>query len=186
MTYLWEIPDDYPEKFLGEYLQDESPDCFLFFQGKHLLPDVGLPNFRFKVSSRALQKYDVLSNSTAIPLVSERLANVLKQLAQEDVQLLPANIQTSDGAMLGYQLVNVLNLVPGIDYGQSDFIYFHGTKRIMKFNRLGLRPEALGDRHLARDEEYKSFLIVSDTLKRTFESKGFKGCGIVGAETIKP
>jgi len=187
MNYLWEIPDEYPEKFLGEYLREESPEEFLFRQGKHISPEFGSPSFKFKGASRVLSTYDVLSNSTAIPLVSERLGHALAELAKADVQLIPANIKTHDGLLSGYNLVNVLSLSPCIDYGESDFIYIPGTKRIMKFNRLGLKPNALGNHHLARDEEYRSsFLFVSEALKRAFEQNKFKGCSIVGPETIKP
>ena len=34
--YLWVIPENYPEKLIGRYERERSPDRFSFRQGKYL------------------------------------------------------------------------------------------------------------------------------------------------------
>ena len=37
--YLWEIPENYPERLIGRYERERSPDRFLFEKGIQLSKD---------------------------------------------------------------------------------------------------------------------------------------------------
>ncbi|MFA5193784.1 MAG: DUF1629 domain-containing protein [Verrucomicrobiia bacterium] len=189
MIYLWRIPEFYPELLIGEYQRDRSPDRFLFDRGTRVAEDIPAPSFVFNARNARLAvlgRYDILPNSTMVPLVTQRVARVLDEMAGEDIQLIPANVTAGGQLLSGFKLVNVLRLVSSIDHSQSNFVCIPGTKQIAKFNRFRVKPDALGYYHLAREAEYHPFILVSEALKRAFETHNFKGCAFIQPENIKP
>jgi hypothetical protein len=186
MIYLWRIPNEYPESLIGEYDKECSPDRFLFVQGKQIGNGSAVPSFRFTGNPEALRKYDVLPNSTMIPLVSERVAQILTRVCRNDIELLTASVHAAGEKLSGFCLVNVLPRVASVDHGGSNFIFIPGTKQIMKFNRLKLKSDALGAHHLAREVEFNSFILVSEILKQVFDSERVTGHAFAPPEAIKP
>ena len=71
--------------------------------------------------------------------------------------------------------MNVLPRVASVDLSGSNFIFIPGTKQIMKFNRLKLKPDALGAHHLAREVQFNSFILVSE-IKQVFDSERVTSC----------
>jgi hypothetical protein len=185
MIYVWAIPDYYPQSLIGEYNRDTSPDRFLFVQGKKIVGQ-SVPSFTFATQSEALKKYDVLPNSTMIPLVSERVGHMLTRLTLDDVQLIPALIYARGKELLGFSLVNVLHRVASIDHGASNYVFIPGTKQIMKFTRLCFKPNALGSHHIAREAEYNSFILASETVKVLFDTERVIGHAFIPPAEIKP
>jgi hypothetical protein len=185
VIYLWKIPDDYPASLIGTYDKDRSPDRFLFIQGQRFGKSPDVPSFTFSAKSESLRKYDVLPNSTMIPLVSARVAKILEQLCQGDVELIPANVSARDEKLEDYSLLNILPRVASVDHSASKFVCIPGTTQIMKFTELTVRPNALGSHHLAREKEYKSFILVSETLKGRFESERVTGHVCVPSHEFK-
>src|SRR5678815_4663963 len=108
MIYLWRIPNEYPESLIGEYDNKCSPDTFLFFQGKRIGPGNAVPSFTFTGEAKALRKYDVLPNSTLVPLVSERVVEILTHVCPNDVELVKASVSAAGERLPGFSLVNVL------------------------------------------------------------------------------
>jgi hypothetical protein len=186
MIFIWNIPDEYPEELIGEYLRDRSPDRFLFLRGQSFPTDLGTPHFAFHGKADMLRAYDILPNNAMVPLISRRAADIVMKLCPSDVQLLPANVMTTGGPLSGFMVVNIVSMVSKVDHQNSTYVCIPGTKQIMKFNRLRFNSETLEPHHLARETEYRAFLLVSETLKRTFEAQGFKGHAFVSPETIKP
>ena len=45
----------------------------------------------------------------------------------------------------------------------------------MKFNRLRFNADTLEPHHMSLDGEYRSFLLVSETLRDSFDVHRFKG-----------
>lgn len=131
-------------------------------------------------------KYDVLPNDTMIPLVSERVARILTSLCPDDIELIAANVVAFGEKLLGFSLVNVLPQIASVDYEGSNFVYIPGTKQIMKFSRLKLKPDVLRAHHLARAVEYNSFILASEKLRRAFESEQVTGLEFVPPEALKP
>jgi hypothetical protein len=186
MIYLWKIPDDYPQELIGEYQRDQSPDRFVFMQGVFFDEQKGTPHFKFNSSSDVLNKYQILPNSTLIPLVSAKVAEYLEKNCSSDVQLIPTVVSTFDKVLEGYRLVNVLNMVSAIKHSESKVVYIAGTKRIMKIVRLSLEPACLKDHSLAREKDYSSFLYVSEALKQVFEANSWNGYYFKQPEEIRP
>ena len=186
MTYLWRIPNEYPESLIGEYDKKCSPDRFLFVQGKRIGQPASIPSFTFAGEPEALMKYDILPNNTMVPLVSERVARILRGLCPDDIELITANIIAFGEKILGFNLVNILPQIASVDYEGSSFKCIPGTKQIMKFSQLKLKPNVLGAHHLARAVEFNSFILASEKLRLTFNSEHVMGLGFVLPEAFKP
>ena len=120
MPYLWKIPDEYPEELIGEYLREQSPNRFLLRQGKIFTDHNLTPTFRFNGSLEVLEGFDILPNSTMIPLVSERVANLLIAICASDLQFIPATVMVGDEEILGKSLLNALKFISGIDHLHSE------------------------------------------------------------------
>jgi len=185
MPRIWQIDDDYPERMIGEYDRKNGPDRFLLKKGQRLS---GLGPWRFAVRGRASQvrRLDDVANNAMVPLVSPRLAELLMSVAAEDIELLPAEIEASDGTVGDYRLLNALALVHAVDQEQSEFTLITGSDRIMSFSRLVLRGGCLGDHALARCAEFTSFLLVSGRTAAAIADAAMIGLQLVMPWEIGP
>jgi hypothetical protein len=169
-VFLWEIRDDYPERLIGEYQRDVSPDRFLYKKGKAIPEDLPSPVFRFSATTEVLRKRPDLANNAMIPLISMEVAEVLHRHCPNDVQLIPARITAKDGELPGYSIVNATHTVHCIDHERSIYKKMTGADAILSFQRLVCLSGCMGVHALARDEEYLSHLLVRGDLR---ESLGF-------------
>jgi hypothetical protein len=185
MVYLWDIPNEYPEKLIGEYDRENSPDRFLFKKGELLPEDIGRPTFKFDADIAELKKLDDLSNNAMVPVISDRLASILIEVASKDIQLIDIVIKAKDGELEGYKLLNIINKVIGIDKSQSKFTFVPGTDQIMSFRYLKYKDGCLGEHALARDEEYSSNLIVSQALVEKLRELKVTGVALYLPEDIE-
>src|SRR6266516_2382717 len=127
MVFLWTIPDEYPQELIGKYLRDRSPDRFLFRKGEELPMPVGVPQFEFDAPLTDLRSFDVLPNSTQIPLVASNVAGLLLALCAGDIQLIEADVVARGQKLEGFKLVNVTHLVSCIDHNGSDYSFIPAT-----------------------------------------------------------
>lgn len=185
MVYLWKIPDEYPEKLIGEYDRKNSPDRFIFKRGEMLASDLAKPVIKFDASAQELRALDDLANNAMIPVIGERLAAVLVESAPEDIQLIDVVIKARDGELEGYKILNIVSKVVGINKSQSEFALVPGTDKIMSFRSLKYKDDLLQEHHLARDAEYNSNLIVSQVLAERLMEMKFKGIGLYLPEDIE-
>jgi hypothetical protein len=128
MVYIWQMPDDYPEKLIGVYDKSRSPDRFLLKAGKPV--DIDETYLRFNAKGAVLREVDDLATSAMVPLVSRRVAEVLSRLASDQVQLVTARIETLDEDILDYKFVVATRQVKAIDHEASEYSYVPGTTAI--------------------------------------------------------
>ena len=69
MTYIWTIEDYYPNKLVGEYDREVSPNRFQLINAEPLLSDK-IPVINFECNAAILKSRDYLPNNADIPLVS--------------------------------------------------------------------------------------------------------------------
>lgn len=184
MLYLWKIPDDYPESLLGEYDRERGPDRFEFKRGKplHKLPSER-PRFRFTAPAARLRALHDLGNNALVPLVSPRVAGVLRQTCPNDVQLVSAVVTcNNDEVIEDYSIVVVTRCVRGLDHEKSRYKCVPGTGSIMRFHQAVYRDGCLGSYDAARDEEYLSNLLISDRLHWLLQ--GLDGIGLYAPSDI--
>ncbi len=179
MTRLWRIAEDYPEALVGEYDRAANPSRFLLKQGVPLGAWTVALRFRFRGRAKRLRRYDDLANTARVPLVSKRLADLLRQHAAGDVELLPAALEAHDATVSEYMVVNATATVRAVDFGQSEFSLIRGTHAILSFKRLVLVRDCLGEHSLARCAEYHSFLLVAESLAHVMLASSMRGVRVM-------
>ncbi|WP_211486776.1 MULTISPECIES: DUF1629 domain-containing protein [Corallococcus] len=121
-----------------------------------------------------------LADAGAVPIVSQRVAEVLSRLAPGDVELFPV---TLEGAPDPYFLVNVVRVVKCIDDTASGEVRYWtpedgrpervGTYQAV--HRLRIDPARTGDAKVFRTWGWLIALIVSEDIKLALESIGATG-----------
>lgn len=178
MVYLWKIKDNYPNHLIGEYDKSVSPDRFIFKKGAIFSDDTAIPVLKFDSKVEALVNIDDLANDSMLPVVSERLAKTVKDIAGDEIQLVDVEVNGSDGKLSGYKLLNVIPKVSGIDKAMSEITMIPGTDSIMGFKSLRYIDSCLGNHEIARDSEYSSNLIVSEYLASRISEINPVGVGL--------
>ncbi len=179
-VYLWEIPENYPEKLIGRYERERSPDSYLLEKGVKLKPAqmIGTPIVKFSVEKRDIEKYDCLVNSTAIPLVNERLAKLLENIAGDEVQFFCIKIECTDGELDGYKILNLTQSLDVVDYNNSVYTTIdlpRGNTILGTIKKLILNSGCLKNHSLARDEKYRRKLFVSQAIYDAFKREKITG-----------
>ncbi len=185
MVYLWEIPNNYKNRDIGEYDKEYSPDRFLLRKGLYLNEFSPAPIVHFVVPRKNILKFDCLPNNSLIPLVNDRIKNILENIALQDVQFFPAKLMCKDGELEGYSFLNITCLVKGIDHEKSICLKmndFDGTQFINGFHYLTYIKGCMGEHLLARDEEYHGNLLVDEKIKQIFDKEHIKGVWLARSE----
>jgi hypothetical protein len=184
MVYLWRVPDDYPQGFIGFYGNQDSPDRLLFQRGRLVPKELGVPHFRFEASFESLRNFDVLPNNAGVPLISPGVASLMEQFCSDDIQLIKCAVKFSNHKSEEYFIVNILNQVACLDKARSRFSLIPGTPQIMGFTHIATRPSCLGAHHIGRESEYTPFIFVSEHLKLEFERHQWIGYSFVDPEKV--
>jgi hypothetical protein len=189
MIYLWKEPENTKNRDIGEYDQEGFPDQFLLIQGRALTNEEfsPAPIVYFEVKKSRILQFDCLpNNACSVPLVNNRIKTILKNLAPNDVQFFPAKLVCSDGELEGYEYLNVIHTVVGIDHEKSIYTKMKIVDAISGFKYLTYKSDCMGSYHLARDEEYVVNLLVSEKIKEIFDKEHIKGAGLVRPEDYYP
>jgi hypothetical protein len=184
MLYLWEIPENFLNRDVGEYNPDCSPDRFLLYSGRVLVADefTLIPTVNFEISKNRVSKLDCLPNNTQIPLVNNRIRVILENLIPDDVQFFPAKLICSDGELEGYYFLNITHTIIGIDHEKSIYAKMKTVDAISGFHYLTYKHGCMGDHLLARDQEYRGNLLVSEEVKTIFDKEKVTGVRLVRPE----
>ena len=185
MPLIWTIPNNYPQHAYGEYDRASSPDRFLFLKSRSL-DDLPQATIRFRARVHWLRKFDSLAHSARIPLVSQLFAAVLSRVCPNDVQLFPAIVSAADAEFSDYSLVNATREVAAVDYSESSVVYFPGTDFVMKFNRLSHLPGVFDGVHIARERDYPSHLLISESLAGELLRMNATGLKFIRPEEVHP
>lgn len=106
---------------------------------------------------------DALSGT---PIVSQRLADLLSEIAPDDIQLIPVELDAPGT----WAIVNVLPIVDAIDYDNS-IISYHDTDnptfagKPRGIIRLIVKPALLGQHSIVRLKDWTVSIIVTEVLR---------------------
>lgn len=183
-TYLWRIPDDYPQSLIGEYQEEDSPDRFLFKTGTPLPSLLAHPVIRFEKTVKELSIFDCLCNSAMVPLISNSVANELNNLCPGEVEFVKAKVIGSDGTLDSYFILNATKKISCVNREHSDYRCIAGTEKILSFRKLAHYANCLGKYKIARDIDYLSHLVVSNAIKDLVMKKSFTGIALIEPSEI--
>lgn len=183
IIYLWASPKNVLNKEIGDYDRSCSPDRFLLKAGRKLdLKEFSpMPVVHFEIPQKRALKFDCLVNNASIPLINERVQEILEAIAPNEVQFFPAKVICSDGELAGYSFLNVTVEIEGIDHEQTVW-----TKSGYGFHYFTYKKGCLGEHPLARDKEYNSHLLFSEQLKIIFDQQKITGAWLVRPEEFYP
>ncbi|BCU78861.1 hypothetical protein [Luteolibacter sp. LG18] len=181
MTYLWRIASDCPDNLIAIHDKD-TVDPVLF---RKAVPfDSAKPvRFVFRGLLSTIRRECYFPNSAMLPLVSNETGACLLNLAGTSVQGVPAVVACDDGEMEA-TLINPLKAIPAVDWSASKALHIPGTKQVMKLQKLQLLPESMEGIHLARLDDFRSFLLVSECVKDLFA--GSRLCEFTLPSEIRP
>ena len=182
MIYLWEDPEKYPFSREGIYNEDISPDRFLFYRSNLVTGELPKIIFNFKCPSKFIENLGTIPNDSASPLVREDVLEILDDLIGDQIQAFDTELHTKNGILYDYKLVNILNKVKGVNMDESICEYLTDEVTINGFEFLTLKENCLGKLNLARLEEQRSYILVSEALKERFEKNKIKGAWMVRPE----
>jgi|GEM_PF-1447118 len=177
--YLWEIPETYPDNQIGRYERERSPDRFLFEKGVFLNKEQvsTKPILKYGLSKDQLINYDCLINSATLPVVNNRVVDILTEIAGDDIQLFDVTIECKDGELTGYKLVNITHTIKAIDLEQSIYSIRQlprGNTMIANIKRLVFRANCMDQHQLIRDEE-TGHQLASQAIYEAFKREKITG-----------
>lgn len=182
MSYLWKIPENYKNREVGKYDKNNSPDDYWLTKGQLLTEFSPTPIVHFKITKKHALKFDCLLNNSLVPLINEKLKNILDEISPNDIQLFPAKVMCTDGELDGYYFLNITHLIKGIDHEKSIYTKMKIADAISRFHYLTYTKGCMGEYKLARDYEYRENLLVSEKIKLVFDKEKITGVYLVKPE----
>ncbi len=106
----------------------------------------------------------VLSNAPGfyshIPVFDKKTLDIVKDLIENNVEILPLRSPVGE-----FYVINVTEVLSGIDYDKAEFKTFRDGKRIMRFIKYEFIEDVVRGKHI--------FKIVDEPLRKPFVSDEF-------------
>lgn len=161
----WELPN-------GEW-----KDVWKFTKGKRLFEDSPIEVRISEVGHHV----DFNVANFSIPIVSKRFADLIADLAPDDIQRISVAIDGNND----WEILNVLHCLPCIDFDRSVIDYGRGDSSSSDLAEIGPKPKGIRlliidpakarNRNVLRVENWRVPIIVSKNIKEAIEESGFTG-----------
>ncbi|PWU06493.1 MAG: hypothetical protein C5B43_01730 [Verrucomicrobia bacterium] len=181
-VYLWDAPRNYPNKWIGIYNRELSPNRFMFFDGKFIKEKLSKSIIDFECSKEELEKFGSIDTTTGSPIVREGVLEICFDLFKDQIQSFEVELRTKNGILTNYKLINILNLVEGVNFEESICKYLRDKKTLYGYEYLVLKENCLGNLNIARLKETSSHILVSEKVKERFEKHKIKGARFIEPE----
>lgn len=118
-----------------------------------------------------LKKGDIPYLSPGVPIFSKKAINVLNEYLSKNTEILPIDFNGDE-----YSLINVINLLDGIDYKNSVIEYYSDKKRIMAFDKYAFIKEKVENQHIFKIVELpRADVFISDEFRNKVIESGLEG-----------
>jgi hypothetical protein len=153
-------------------------DIRLLWQGK-LLKEALPRSVRLYVDGRRASGTDYVANRLSWPVCSQRFADLLLPLAEEDIQLLDAPLEDlkTKKPVLGFKIMNVVRLVECLDMEKS--LIIRGSV-ITPVVASAMVPETV---HVFRAAESPDGILLSERLVQRLRGHGLQGLALIKRES---
>jgi hypothetical protein len=126
------------------------------------------------------QPMDFSITEMGIPVVSERAARLLEDVARDDIQMIPARIE---GATDSYWVLNITSRLDCVDRDKSSVVPVEGPGGgHIATDLYVIDPQRVGRSELFRLKNDYLRMIVTERLKDAFVSSGQVGPGLVAMQ----
>lgn len=170
MYYVWCITNKYPNSYWLKYDRKNNPD-YLMFLGN---TSVNLPNesriiFELdeKASLNPFLRYDYVM-SDAVPLISNKIASLISNSKNDDLQLIGADVYYHGKIIGEYYIPVFLNIIDCIDKSKSIF-----NQTIDDYTLISFKPNSLGDKMIVKAKGLELWypIVQEDFVKICHENK---------------
>ena len=175
-----DYPDDPGNDCTGIYASKSKVDLFAAsLVGGPVTPSQERVRFAFhRAKLRIIGQLDYLANADRTLLVSDRLADIVVELAREDIQTLPAVIQCEDGVTTDFQVLHLLHLRRCIDRVRSIPEMVPGLNFPVNYTKLVLHENCMDGAMFARDAGYSSLVLIDRSIVEALRALPFTGFAI--------
>lgn len=109
--------------------------------------------------------------SPGVPIFSNKAIMLLNKYLEGNIEILSIDFDNEQ-----YKLINVVNLVDGINYQKSQIEYFSDGKRIMAFDKYAFIAKKVEKQHIFKIvEQPRADVFVSDEFRNTVIESGLNG-----------
>lgn len=176
MYYIWStsLDLDYPENYWFQY---EGLDSYEFTKGvpiENLEIDLTFNN-NTKININRLMKFNELMSSNGPIVISDKLANILKENASDDVQIFDCNIFVKNELIKGFKVLNIIKMTDCLDLSKCELEYFIPSKpeKGSMITKHIFKDDSLSECNIARAKGSEiSIIVVSEKLKNIFAENG--------------
>lgn len=168
--HLWRFPENWPADRIGTYDSARSIDRFELLKPQRLMHAVRV-ELSVSTTRDEIATWDCIPNTARIPVVGQRLRELIAARAQRDVQFLPASINAIDGQASGFSILIATKPIEAIDCSRSVCTRVPGTDAIMSFQKLVVLDHLAAPFLLGRDYRFLPMLFLADTLKDEIEAE---------------
>ncbi|WBS02555.1 hypothetical protein OU994_30680 [Pseudoduganella sp. SL102] len=178
MYYVLSVSDDYPDSYWFKYDHDNSPSYLSFQSGEAVDQPKRPPLFTLdkKISIARFLGFDFLMSDGG-DFISAKFADLMRNLAAGDVQIIEASVYVNGEKMNGFCIGNIANLVSCVDMEKS--IYKPLLKSCpdgpIKFTRFEFIDNSLNDHKIVRCKEDPQTIVVSEDFMQACKSAGIRG-----------
>jgi len=118
-----------------------------------------------------IEKSDTPSLSGSVPVLNRKAINILYDLLEGSVELLPLISDIDE-----YYVLNVTKVIEAINHEKSEIKRFASSGRIMRFVKYSFIAEKLKETHIFKITDMpKAHVFVSDQFKDRALNNGLKG-----------
>ncbi|RKH60691.1 imm11 family protein [Corallococcus llansteffanensis] len=128
------------------------------------------------------------------PVVHARVAALFRELAPNDVELIPVEVNSHAGP---YFILNAIHAIPCVDVEASEEAHYwteadgipEKVGTLLSLYGMRIDPSKVGDAKVFRPSEWEVALIVSEDIKDALERAGFTGTkfeSVTGPSTVDP
>lgn len=172
MNLAWRLPTDYNQKLIGSY--DKIPGSYTnensnfnyleLLKGRKYPSSMDRPSIYFPLAAEKITKYDCLWLLGRIPLISEKLANIINARCDKEIEIISPEKVYGAGAEINskFFILNVVKNFEMMDLERSEFERDEDDE-IIFFKTKYLKRIGMGTIQIARDR-HSHELIVSKIL----------------------
>lgn len=171
MYYFLSVAPNYPNSYWLEYCRSSNIESVVFLDNKKISKPTDTLIFYVNknINIDRFKKYDYLMTDV-VPILSERFAETLNDLAPHDIQLITVRVFNQSEYIGDYYLPIYLKLIDCINWETSDY-----DNELDMFRRIDLLPDSLRDDKIVKAKGYELGLpIVQEDI--FFKCRKMKGC----------